>query len=186
MEALVALCDTFVPSIDVSQLPVDDFSAIKFYQTSDSMAGTPRPGSGTVTNPSSISYKLNNADEENLKKGLERVLRILAAAGAEEIGTHHEHGRTLKVKEASLKEFEKFVKEESSMPLKKLSTTICSAHQMGSCRMGRRRGRWRGFFMADSSVFSTALGMNPMVAIQAISYCTAQSVLEVLGSKKYI
>lgn len=43
MEALVALCDTFVPSIDVSQLPVDDFSAIKFYQTSDSMAGTPRP-----------------------------------------------------------------------------------------------------------------------------------------------
>lgn len=43
MEALVALCDTFVPSIDVSQLPVDDLSAIKFYQTSASMAGTPQP-----------------------------------------------------------------------------------------------------------------------------------------------
>lgn len=43
MEVLTALCDTFLPSIDVSQLPVDDLSAIKFYQTSASMAGTPQP-----------------------------------------------------------------------------------------------------------------------------------------------
>ncbi|KAL2517329.1 Long-chain-alcohol oxidase FAO4A [Abeliophyllum distichum] len=152
-------------------------------------------GSGIVNSPSSISYKLDNADEENLKKGLERVLRILAAAGAEEIGTHHGRGRTLKVKEASHEEFEKFVKEESSRPVKNLSTPICSAHQMGSCRMGvdscssavdTKAETWEveGLFVADSSVFPTALGMNPMVTIQAISYCTAQSVLEVLERKK--
>ncbi|KAL2544461.1 Long-chain-alcohol oxidase FAO4A [Forsythia ovata] len=154
-------------------------------------------GSGIVTSPSSISYKLDNADEENLKKGLERVLRILAAAGAEEIGTHHCHGRTLKVKEVSHEEFEKFVKEESSRPMKNLSTPICSAHQMGSCRMGvdsrssavdTKAETWEveGLFVADSSVFPTALGVNPMVTIQAISYCTAQSVLEVLERKKCI
>ncbi|CAA2992727.1 long-chain-alcohol oxidase FAO4A [Olea europaea subsp. europaea] len=154
-------------------------------------------GSGTVTNPSTISYKFDNADEENLKKGLERVLRILAAAGAEEIGTHHGRGKTLKVKEASLEELEKFVKEESSRPVKNLSTSICSAHQMGSCRMGvdssssavdSKAETWEveRLFVADSSVFPTALGVNPMVTIQAISYCTAQSVIEVLGRKTYI
>lgn len=154
-------------------------------------------GSGTVTNPSTISYKFDNADEENLKKGLERVLRILAAAGAEEIGTHHGRGKTLKVKEASLEELEQFVKEESSRPVKNLSTSICSAHQMGSCRMGvdssssavdSKAETWEveRLFVADSSVFPTALGVNPMVTIQAISYCTAQSVIEVLGRKTYI
>lgn len=41
-----------------------------------------------------------------------------------------------------------------------------------------------GTFLADTSVFPTALGVNPMVTVQAIAYCTAQSVLEVLRRKK--
>ncbi len=41
-----------------------------------------------------------------------------------------------------------------------------------------------GLFVADSSVFPTALGVNPMVTVQAIAYCTAQSALEVLRRKK--
>ncbi|KAG2403512.1 Long-chain-alcohol oxidase [Vigna angularis] len=64
------------------------------------------------------------------------MLTILGAAGAQEIGTHHNKGRTLNVKQVSYHEFEKFVKEESSRPLANLSTPFCSAHQMGSCRMG--------------------------------------------------
>ena len=38
--------------------------------------------------------------------------------------------------------------------------------------------------MADASVFPTALGVNPMVTVQAIAYCTAQSVVEVLKRKR--
>ncbi|BAT89716.1 hypothetical protein VIGAN_06074800 [Vigna angularis var. angularis] len=75
-------------------------------------------------------------NEKNLQKGIHKVLRILAAVGAEEIGTHHNKGRTLNVKQVSYHEFEKFVKEESSRPLADLSTPLCSTHQMGSCRMG--------------------------------------------------
>lgn len=152
-------------------------------------------GSGTVLSQNSISYQLEAADEENLKKGLEKVLRILAAAGAEEIGTHHSQGKTLNVKKASSHEFERFVKEESSRPLRGLSSPLCSAHQMGSCRMGvdpkksvvNQMGEtWEveGLFVADTSVFPTALGVNPMVTVQAIAYCTAQSALEVLRRKK--
>jgi len=40
MDTLTALCDTFLPSIDVSNVTTND-SVVKFYNTSASMAGTP-------------------------------------------------------------------------------------------------------------------------------------------------
>ncbi|KAM7274466.1 hypothetical protein ACFE04_016332 [Oxalis oulophora] len=152
-------------------------------------------GSGTVNAPHSISYRMSSTDEMNLQKGIEKVLRILAAAGAEEIGTHHCKGRSLNVKRASSEELERFVKEESGRLLRDLSTPICSAHQMGSCRMGTNPKNsvvnemgetWEveGVYVADTSVFPTALGVNPMVTVQAIAYCTAQSVLAALKRKK--
>ncbi|XP_020227340.2 long-chain-alcohol oxidase FAO4A [Cajanus cajan] len=167
----------------------------KFPRTAHIFALARDQGSGTVESPNRISYQMANADEESLKKGIEKVLRILAAAGAEEIGTHHNKGRTLNVKQVSYNEFEKFVKEESSRPLRDLSTPLCSAHQMGSCRMGcnakqsvvNQTGEtWEveGLYVADASVFPTALGVNPMVTVQAIAYCTAQSVVEVLRRKR--
>ncbi|KAL2348759.1 hypothetical protein Fmac_002759 [Flemingia macrophylla] len=167
----------------------------KFPRTAHIFALARDQGSGIVESPHQISYQLANADEESLKKGIEKVLRILAAAGAEEIGTHHNKGRTLYVKQVSYREFEKFVKEESSRPLRDLSTPLCSAHQMGSSRMGcnskqsvvNQTGEtWEveGLYVADTSVFPTALGVNPMVTVQAIAYCTAQSVIEVLRRKR--
>lgn len=167
----------------------------KFSRTAHIFALARDQGSGIVYSSNSINYQMKNVDEENLHKGLEKVLRILAAAGAEEIGTHHCKGTTLNVKKVSYHDFEKFVKEESSRPLTDLSTPLCSAHQMGSCRMGtnpkdsvvNQMGEtWEveGLYIADASVFPTALGVNPMVTVQAIAYCTAQSVLEVLKRKR--
>ncbi|KAL3000185.1 hypothetical protein AAZX31_09G199300 [Glycine max] len=167
----------------------------KFSRTAHIFALARDQGSGTVKAPDRISYKPAGVDEENLKKGIEKVLRILAAAGAEEIGTHHNKGRTLNVKQVSYHEFEKFVKEESSRSLTDLTTPLCSAHQMGSCRMGSNPKQsvvnptgetWEveGLYVADASVFPTALGVNPMVTVQAIAYCTAQSVVEVLKRKR--
>ncbi|KAK8114067.1 GMC oxidoreductase [Apiospora kogelbergensis] len=62
-----------------------------------------------------------------------------------------------------------------------------SAHQMGSCRMSSRedtgvvdaRGRvWgtEGLFVADSSVFPSASGVNPMVTVMAIADHIARNV----------
>ncbi|XP_071700415.1 long-chain-alcohol oxidase FAO4A [Rutidosis leptorrhynchoides] len=164
----------------------------KFSRTAHVFALARDKGSGEIRPKTSISYNMDKLDEKNLNKGLEKCLRILAAAGAEEIGTHSNKGRTLNVKNASFDEFECFVKEESSKGLSDLSTLICSAHQMGSCRMGVEMGgsavnpngeTWEveGLFVADTSVFPTALGVNPMVTVQSIAYCTAQAVLESLG-----
>lgn len=153
-------------------------------------------GSGAVPNyPKSLTYSLDAVDEENLQRGLEKTLRILAAAGAEEIGTHHRTGLKLKVKGATPEEFESFVKDASTRKLRDISTPICSAHQMGSCRMGvdpkrsavNERGEtWevKGLFVADTSIFPTAVSVNPMVTVQAIAYCTAQSILQVLQKKE--
>ncbi|KAL8139366.1 hypothetical protein V2J09_005387 [Rumex salicifolius] len=146
-------------------------------------------------NPKSIHYKLSSTDESSLNAGVEKMLRILAAAGAEEIGTHHRDGPRLNVKKASFHEFERFVKTTGSTGLKAHKSPISSAHQMGSCRMGvdpetsavdQRGETWEveGLFVADTSVFPTALGVNPMVTVMSISYCTAQAVLEVLKRKR--
>lgn len=153
-------------------------------------------GSGVIsTSPFDVTYKMDPIDEANLKKGIEKMLRILAAAGAEEVGTHHHSGASINVKKVSCHEFENFVKRESSKTIQNLSMPIGSAHQMGSCKMGVDPrtsvvNQWgeswevEGLYLADSSVFPTALGVNPMVTIQAIAYCTAQSVLEYLKRKK--
>lgn len=167
----------------------------RFARTAHIFALARDKGAGELVSASTINYTMDEVDEENLKRGIEKVLRILAAAGAQEIGTHHCKGKSLNVKQASSHEFERFVKEESRRALRDLSTPICSAHQMGSCRMGvdpnysavNPMGEtWEveNLFVADSSVFPTALGVNPMVTVQAIAYCTAQSVLDVLRRKK--
>ncbi|KAL6980009.1 long-chain-alcohol oxidase [Sarracenia purpurea var. burkii] len=166
----------------------------KFSRTAHVYILTRDKGSGEVASASSICYRMDKIDEENLQRGLEKLLRILAAAGAEKIGTQHRDGKVLDVKRASSMEFERFVKEESSRGLREFLMPICSSHQMGTCRMGvEQKGSavaptgetWEveGLYVADSSVFPTALGVNPMVTIQAIAYCTAQSVLEVLKRK---
>ncbi|XP_021754415.1 long-chain-alcohol oxidase FAO4A-like [Chenopodium quinoa] len=164
----------------------------KFSRTTHLFALARDVGSGTISNdPFDIKYKLDSIDESNLKKGLEKTLRILKAAGAEEIGTHHHSGARINVKKTSNHEFEKFVKRESSRDIRGLSMPVASAHQMGSCKMGvsprtsvvNQRGEiWEveGLYLADSSVFPTALGVNPMVTVQAIAYCTSSSILEYL------
>ncbi|KAI1491810.1 long chain fatty alcohol oxidase [Biscogniauxia mediterranea] len=66
-----------------------------------------------------------------------------------------------------------------------------SAHQMGSCRMGRsektgvvdaRGAAWEvdGLYLADASVFPSASGVNPMVTVMAIADWVARGMVEEL------
>ncbi|KAI3865492.1 hypothetical protein MKX03_020630 [Papaver bracteatum] len=161
----------------------------KFSRTAHIFALARDEGSGEVKSMNTVWYKMDQRDEQKLKRGTEKMLRILVAAGAEEIGTHHCEGKRLKVKAVSCHELQRFIKDESEKGVTELVRPISSAHQMGSCRMGveandsvvDQRGETsevEGMYVADSSVFPTALGVNPMVTVQAIAYCTAHSILE--------
>ncbi|CAA6673247.1 unnamed protein product [Spirodela intermedia] len=141
----------------------------------------PDRGSGCSRKyPASLSYKLDAADEKTLQQGMERMLRILAAAGPKRWERTTAMGRC-----------SSYVRRASGRGLRDSATPISTAHQMGSCRMGmdprtsavNENGEtWEvgRLFVADTSVFPTALGINPMVTVQAIAYCTAQNILEVL------
>ncbi|CAL9161790.1 long-chain-alcohol oxidase FAO4A-like [Musa acuminata AAA Group] len=164
----------------------------RFSRTAHIFALVRDKGSGTADYPESVVYRMDEEDEEKLKRSLEAAVRILAAAGAEEVGTHHGKGERVKVGGRGGGEgVEELVTEVVRRGLRDGKTPISTAHQMGSCRMAAdakegavspRGETWEveGLYVADTSVFPTALGVNPMVTVQAIAYCTAQSILQVL------
>lgn len=134
-----------------------------------------------------VRYQVSNMDKKSLRDGAEKGLRILAAAGAREVGTCNSDGETF-VSGASAADFDAYLARTRAKSFKKLSTITVSAHQMGTCRMGTHPSTsavkpsgetWEveGLFVADTSVFPTATGVNPMITVQSIAFCIADSVL---------
>ena len=143
-----------------------------------------------------IDYTLDAIGVATLRHALVSSARIVRAAGAIDImaaGTRPGWFRS--ADGAGGAAFERYLEELAAFDFSPNRGTVLSAHQMGTVRMGATPrehacdpgGRVRvgtrddrvvgGLYVADSSLFPTGLGVNPMLTVMASARRVARTVL---------
>jgi choline dehydrogenase-like flavoprotein len=114
--------------------------------------------------------------------------RVQLAAGAEEVHTLHASGMALRRSAVkSPADVDRFCERILAQPVTSNRCMVFSAHQMGTCRMGRERRvsvgdecgavyGVKGLYVADASLFPASSGVNPMIPIMALAKCVAESI----------
>ncbi len=145
-------------------------------------------GAGTVTIDDAgravTRYPLSDQlDQRHLRRGIEEMLRIHAAAGAIELQVLNR--RTPVWRRGD--DLEAFIGAVAELSLAPREVGLFSAHQMGSCRMGSDPGNsvadgrgelhdTPGVWIGDASAFPTASGTNPMFTVMALARRTAAAI----------
>ncbi|HVX94407.1 MAG TPA: GMC family oxidoreductase [Polyangia bacterium] len=128
-----------------------------------------------------LRYPISPALREAALDALQSMARLQLAAGAREVVTLHDTPLTLRT-EADLARL-------TEPPFGANLYTLFSAHQMGGCPMGEdprtsvvnSRGRHHeleNVWIADGSVFPTALGVNPQLSIYAHARLFASEIVK--------
>lgn len=145
-----------------------------------------------------VDYHLDPTGVATLRHALIRMARLSRAAGAREIvamGTPPAwHGRQAFGPGGEARAFAAFEERLGSFDFRPNRGAVLSAHQMGTVRMGANPrihacdggGRLRagssdqvvpGLYVADSSLFPTAIGANPMLTVMALARRVARTVV---------
>merc|ERR1711972_435215 len=156
-------------------------------------------GEGKKDGRCHLSYTLKATDKKHLQSAVEHAARILVAAGAREVHSAHNVVEPLCVggaegdAEQQRPELEAWLARLRSAGMPELGVALGSAHQMSTCRMAAdpRVGAvkpsgetWEvaGLFVADTSTFPTASGVNPMWTCAALAHRVAQQVKQHLAA----
>ncbi|MGE5101506.1 MAG: GMC family oxidoreductase N-terminal domain-containing protein [Deltaproteobacteria bacterium] len=135
-----------------------------------------------------IDYRPGRAEQRLIAQGIAAATRVHLAAGAEEVLTLHTRGLSLRQTSATTaRDVDAFCERLMREPLTDNRSLLFSAHQMGTCRMGRdartavcdENGQVfgvRGLFVADASAFPASSGVNPMITVMALAKCVAEGI----------
>ena len=135
---------------------------------------------GEALPPYSVTDELDIA---NLHQGMDTIVRLHRAAGAQQIMSLAAGLPTWRVGD----DLDAFIERIQRIPLRAGGHRLFSAHQMGTCRMGTDpqtsvAGPWgelhdtAGVWIGDGSAFPTPSGTNPMISIMALAHRTAEAI----------
>ena len=145
-----------------------------------------------------IDYALDATGTATLRHALVRMARLARAAGAREVVAMGAppawHGPQAFGPGGEERAFAAFEERLASFDFRPNRGTMFSAHQMGTVRMGANprihacdpAGRVRsgtsdrvvgGLYVADASLFPTAIGANPMLTVMALARRVARTVV---------
>ncbi|KAJ5708692.1 hypothetical protein N7488_008493 [Penicillium malachiteum] len=201
-----------MPAIFIPVLPWTDglgykMSAAKFRRSTsfitltkdrDSGRVFPDPNDGRVR----FEYTTSSFDRRHIVEGIIAAAKIAYIAGAKEfITTSREIEPFIRpaasepdgpegTNDAALQAWIAEVRRKS--PLNPERTLFASAHQMGTCRMGKSPKSsvvdsecqvWgtEGLYVVDASVFPSASGVNPMVTNMAIADWASRNLARNMG-----
>jgi choline dehydrogenase-like flavoprotein len=137
-----------------------------------------------------IDYVPGQAERRRIAMGIEIAARIHFAAGARQVHTLHTRALALRVEGplvANQSAIDRFCADIAKARVDRNWSLVASAHQMGTCRMGRdattavcgENGEVfgvKGLFVADASAFPASSGVNPMITVMALATCIADAV----------
>jgi len=135
-----------------------------------------------------IDYRPDRAQRSLIAQGIAAATRVHLAAGAEEVLTLHTRGLSLRQTKATTPhDIDAFCDRLLQEPLANNRSLLFSAHQMGTCRIGRdartavcgENGQVfgvRGLYVADASAFPGSSGVNPMITVMALAKCVAERI----------
>jgi choline dehydrogenase-like flavoprotein len=132
-----------------------------------------------------IDYSVAAMESRLLQHGVAVAARVHHAAGAREIVTLH--SRENSWARSNDADFEAWCRRTQALPMGANRCAVFSAHQMGTCRIGRdprsavcdETGRVNGrsgLYVADASLFPASSGVNPMLTIMALASVIAERV----------
>lgn len=132
-----------------------------------------------------LHYRLHPYDANHLAEGMIASLKIHHAAGADCIISPHNQFLTWQRGQ----NFDRFLQQARQLPLAPNTYGLFSAHQMSTCRIGatavdgavKPTGETMeiaDLWVADGSVFPTAVGVNPMLTIMAVAHYIAGQIIQ--------
>jgi long-chain-alcohol oxidase len=103
--------------------------------------------------------------------------------------TLHSQPHVLRADGATPGAIDNFCERILNDPIDRNWSTLFSAHQMGTCRIGADRqrstcdengqvGHSHGLYVADASLFPASSGVNPMITVMALAHHVARRIVE--------